>query len=222
VTSKVTCIFVKWSIPAPGHPDLYCDEIDETRWSLRCIRGFPDGTRHAFHATSYRWRDQMPEAPIPDVAQINVDAQFKAKHISKKAFQQIWDEVYGLNQHSMLEPILDVVPEFRPHWDSFVLEWADSPHLKGPEDLPLYLVIATLAKCLVTLLEVRQIHAFPAVFATVERWLSHGDKYVYDGAGAGLLEDLQNPVHYQNSVPDDFKPWLGVQTLVSWERLKIS
>jgi hypothetical protein len=217
---KTSFVSVEWRAAGPGQPQTYLDEIDDKRWSVRCIRIFADGTNHAFHGTSYKWRDQMPEAPIPPLAEINVDPQFVARRISKQEFEKIWKEVYGHNQHSMLEPILEATPDFRPHWDAFVFEWGDNPHHKTKECLPLYLVISTLAKYLAEQLEAKNTKVFPDVFSTVENWLVHGDKYVRDAAGAGLLEDLQNPVHYKHRQPNDLKPWFGPLTLRAWERLK--
>jgi hypothetical protein len=220
VKGKTSFIVVEWSAPGPGQPQLYYDEIDENRWSIRCIRIFADGTRHAFHERSYNWRDQMPEAAYPTLAEINTDPQFKAKRLFRKDFEKLWSEVYGLNQHSMIEPILNCLPDFRSQWDKFVSLWESSPHRKPEEGLPLYLVMSELAKYLADRLEAKSNLAFPNVFSTVENWLVKGDKYVRDAAGAGLLEDLQNPLHYKSLSPDHFKPWFGLDTLRAWERLK--
>jgi hypothetical protein len=220
VKRKTSFVSVEWRGASPDQPQIYLDEIDDKRWSIRCIRIFTDGTKHAFHGSSYKWRDQMPETAIPPLAEINTDPQFVGRRISREVFEKTWNEVYGLNQQSMLEPILDAMPEFRPQWDAFVAEWADNPHHKSKQGLPLYLVISTLAKYLADQLDRKNTAAFPKVFATVENWLTHGEKYVVDAAGAGLLEDLQNPVHYTVLHPDDFKPWFGAETLRAWERLK--
>jgi hypothetical protein len=114
VKLKSSFVAVEWHAAGLGQPQTYLDEIDDKRWSIRCIRVFADGTKHAFHGASYKWRDQMPEAAIPPLTEINADTQFVARRISKREFEKIWTEVYGLNAHSMLEPILDAMPDFRP------------------------------------------------------------------------------------------------------------
>jgi hypothetical protein len=220
VKSKITYIHVIWKAPAAGQPVGYYDEICASQWSLRCMREFSDGTIHAFHKNSYNWRDVMPEAPIPTVDEINADPQFQARYITKKKFDALWVQHYGLNQFSMMEPMLDVLPEFRPQWDGFVIEWKDNPHNKSTAGLPHYLVLSTLAGFLVNQLEHKRTEKFANVFAVVEQWLTKGDKYVSNAAGAGLLEDLLNPVHYTLCQPDNFKPWFGAETLRVWERLK--
>jgi hypothetical protein len=222
VKSKITHMCVIWKAAGAGDPVLYFDEIDSERWSLRCIREYVDGTRRDFCNTSYNWRDVMPEAPIPPRDKINADTQFQARNISRKEFEALWMLTHDLNQYSMMEPLLVALPEFVPYWIAFVVEWKDNPHNKVSNSLPHYLVIATLAGFLVNLLEHNQTERFAAVFAIVEHWLANGDRYVCDAAGAGLLEDLQNPVHYKNYNPDDFKRWFGKITLCSWERLKNS
>jgi hypothetical protein len=220
VKRRTSYVSVDWHAAGPDQPETYLDEIDEKRWSIRCIRIFADGKKHAFHGSSFKWREQMPEAPIPPLAEIHTDPQLVAQRISKQKFEKTWAEVYGLTQHSMMEPVLDASPKFRPQWDVFVSEWDDNPHHKSKQGLPLYLVISTLAKYLAERLEERDTTTFEDIFATVENWLVHGDQYVRDAAWAGLLEDLQNPVHFRFKTPDDFLPWFGPETLRAWKRLK--
>jgi hypothetical protein len=218
--SGVTYIEVKWSAAGPGQPVAYVDEIDAKRWSIRCIRMFEDATQQAFGNTSYNWQDLMPEAPFPPLAQINADPQFQARPIAKRQFEALWIQTYGLNQFSMMEPILAALPELRPRWDAFVKKWIDNPHNKSTGKLPLYLMLAELAGFLLERLEQSLTQEFAKIFGIIDRWLLQGDAYVKNAVSAGLLEDLQNPVRYQKQKPDDFKPWMQLETLKCWERLK--
>jgi hypothetical protein len=220
VKLKITYVHVIWHAPAQGQPIGYYDEIDSDRWSIRCIREFSDGSFNTFSKATYNWRDVMPEAPIPHLAEINEDPQFQARNIPRRAFESLWVQHYGLNQSSMMEILLEVLPGFKPHWDAFVDEWQDNPHNKQVSGLPNYLVLATLAGFLVEQRERNESAEFKDVFSIVEHWLTRGDKYVRDAAGAGLLEDLQNPARYKKLTPEDFKPWFGPETLRCWERLK--
>jgi hypothetical protein len=220
VKRKITYVLVTWSAPGEGQPHVYIDEIDSERRSIRCIREFSDGSKHAFSSASTGWKDLMPEAPLPLLYEINSDPQFKARNISKKMFEEVWSQTYGLNQFSMMEPLLEVLPEFRPQWTTFVAEWKDNPHNKSKDGLPLYLVLADLAGFLAQLLEKQVTEKFVVVFEVIEHWLLHGDDYVNNAAAAGLLEDLQNPVFYQKRKPDDFRRWMKSATLKSWKRLK--
>jgi hypothetical protein len=220
VKSGVAHVQVEWSAAGLGQPVTYVDEIDGHRWSIRCIRMFVDGSQQAFTHSSWNWRGLMPEAAIPPLAEINADPQFKALRITKKQFEALWVQTYGLNQFSMLEPMLDVLGEFRPQWDAFVAEWKENRHYKSKEGLPLYLVLGKLAGFLAQMLEKNHTEKFGTTFEIVEHWLLQGDAYVKNAAGAGLLEDLQNPVLYTKRRPDDFKPWMQSATLKCWERLK--
>jgi hypothetical protein len=220
VKRKVTYVHVTWSAPGAGQPHTYIDEIDGERRSIRCIREFADGSIQAFSRTSTDWKDLMPEAALPPLDEINFDPQFKAHNISKKIFKEVWSQIYGLNQFSMMEPMLEALPDFRPQWTTFVIEWKDNLHNKSKDGLPLYLVLADLACFLAQLLEKQVTEKFVVVFEVIEHWLLHGDDYVNNAAAAGLLEDLQNPVFYQKRKPDDLRPWMKPATLKSWERLK--
>jgi hypothetical protein len=221
VKSKITHVHVVWPAPAAGQPMGYYDEIDANRWSIRCMREFGDGTVHAFKENTYNWRDVMPETAIPLLDDINNDPQFKARHISKTEFEALWVQHYGLNQFSMIAPLLEVLPEFRPQWDRFVAGWKNNPHNTSKTALPLYLVLSDFASFLVTQLEQGQVKKFPAIFEIIEHWLAQGDAYVKNAAGAGLLEDLLNPVRYQKRKPNDFASWMRPVTLKCWKRLKL-
>jgi hypothetical protein len=220
VKRKITYVHVIWTAPGVGQPHIYLDELDSERRSIRCIREFVDGSKQAFSYESTDWKALVPEAPLPLLDEINVDPQFKARNISRKVFEAQWVQIFGLNQFSMMEPLLEVLPEFRPQWTTFVAEWKDNPHNKSKDGLPLYLVLADLACFLAQLLEKQATEKFVVVFEVIEHWLLLGDDYVNNAAVAGLLEDLQNPVLYQKRKPDNFRPWMKPATLKSWERLK--
>jgi hypothetical protein len=82
-------------------------------------------------------------------------------------------------------------------------------------------VLSDFASFLVTQLEQGQVKKFPAIFEIIEHWLAQGDAYVKNAAGAGLLEDLLNPVRYQKRKPNDFASWMRPVTLKCWKRLKL-
>lgn len=216
---RINYIQVTWSEAGIDDPVCYYDEIGQGRWSVRCVREYADGTRRAFCHASHNWRDLMPEAAIPTLHEINAVPQFVARKISKRQFEELWSATYGLNQYSMMEPMLALLPDFRPDFDVFVLKWKDSPHNKVKDGLPLYLVLATLARFLAGKLEDGDDQIFWDVFALVEHWLFSGDHYVRTAAGAGLLEDLQNPVHYRRRKPADFLPWFLPLTTKTWQLL---
>jgi uncharacterized protein DUF6881 len=81
-----------WIEAAEDAPVYWYDELDESRWSTRCVRKYRDGRIEAHSYASGNWRDVMPEAPIPPLAIINQDPQFSVKEISKAEFETVWSQ----------------------------------------------------------------------------------------------------------------------------------
>jgi hypothetical protein len=87
-----------WIDAPEGEAVDWYDELDASRWSIRCIRKYRDGRLEAFSYDSENWRDVMPEAPIPPVALINLDSQFSAEEISKSEFEDLWKAARSAKQ----------------------------------------------------------------------------------------------------------------------------
>jgi len=83
-----------WFDASEDEPVEYYDELDADRYSIRCVRRYRDGRLEACSYTSDNWRDEMPEGPIPPIADINRDSQFSAKEISKSEFEAAWNQAY--------------------------------------------------------------------------------------------------------------------------------
>jgi hypothetical protein len=81
-----------WIDAAEHEPVEWYDELDASRWSVRCVRKYRDGRLEAHSYASDDWRDAMPESPIPPLAIINHDSQFSAKEISKSEFEVAWNQ----------------------------------------------------------------------------------------------------------------------------------
>jgi hypothetical protein len=81
-------------IDAKDDPVEWYDELDASRWSIRCVRRYRDGRLEAYSYASDNWRDVMPEGPIPQLAIINQDCQFSTKEISRTEFETVWNQVY--------------------------------------------------------------------------------------------------------------------------------
>jgi hypothetical protein len=87
--SYLHCIWIEAAEDAPV--DWY-DELDASRWSIRCVRKYDNGRLEAHSYASDNWRDVMPEALIPPLAIINQDPQFSVKEISKAEFDIVWSQ----------------------------------------------------------------------------------------------------------------------------------
>lgn len=119
-----------------------------------------------------------------------------------------------INKDEMMNPILEVCPSFRAEWDAFVDEWKDEK-----DGLPLYLSLSSLARHLTSMLEVGETEAFPEIFKIIERWHTEGDGYVREAATVGLLEDLQNTNLHEKTNPEQFRCYLGTESLKWWDKL---
>jgi hypothetical protein len=115
----------------------------------------------------------------------------------------------------MMPVLLDACPSFRPAWEAFLAEWAESA-----DDLPLYLALAEFARHLIGMLERSGTASLPAIFRAVERLQVEGEHYVREAVVVGLLEDLQNlNLHEHSTDPEQFRPFLGPKSVAAWDEL---
>ena len=84
-----------WVGAPEGEAVEWYDELDALRWSIRCVRKFRDGSLKAHSYSSADWRDEMPDQPIPPVEEINENADFIAKEITKAEFEDAWNRAAG-------------------------------------------------------------------------------------------------------------------------------
>lgn len=113
-----------------------------------------------------------------------------------------------------MEPLLGACPSFQPSWEEFLEEWRDQT-----VELPIYLALGSFARHLVGMLARNETSTFPAVFDVVEQWHIHGDAYVKEAATVGLLEDLQNTNIHNSTTPEQFRVFLGPESVKWWDKL---
>lgn len=70
-----------------------------------------------------------------------------------------------IEEDTMMAPMLEACPSFRPAWEEFVEEW------RSESEQPLYMALSSLARYLISALSVRDIPTMSRAFAVVERWL---------------------------------------------------
>jgi len=92
-----------WVSAPEDEPVDWFDELDALRWSIRCVRRFRDGSLRACSYATSDWRDQMPEAPIPSLEEINGNPEFRAKEITKEEFEILWEEANPQGHHHVDE-----------------------------------------------------------------------------------------------------------------------
>jgi uncharacterized protein DUF6881 len=87
-----------WISAAEDEPIEWYDELDASRWSIRCVRKYRDGSLEAHSYASENWRDVMPGSSIPPLEMINRDPQFVAREISKAEFEAVWSRATRSSQ----------------------------------------------------------------------------------------------------------------------------
>lgn len=107
-------------------------------------------------------------------------------------------------------PIVQADPSFGPIWEAFRERWS------GESELPMHVAATVLARHMIAKLAAQDTAAFPAIFAIVEEWLSHSDRYVRRVADVGLLEELQSTRLHTETAPADFERWLGPKAKAAW------
>ena len=119
-----------------------------------------------------------------------------------------------IHKAEMMAALLEVCPSFSPAWESFLADWKDEP-----AELPLYLALSDFARHLITMLARGEMESFPSIFAAVERLQAEGEHYVREAMIVGLLEDLQNLNLHDRTEPEQFRPYLGPESLAAWDEL---
>jgi len=80
-----------WLAGPRDEPVDWYDELDADRWSTRCVRKYRDGSLRAYSYANPCWRECMPEKPIPPVEEIDADAEFSTREITKAEFDAVWE-----------------------------------------------------------------------------------------------------------------------------------
>jgi hypothetical protein len=126
-----------------------------------------------------------------------------------------------ITRYDMFEPLLEVLPAFRPNWEAFVAYWKDNPnHQKDdPRDLPNYLLLGDLADYLAERLLADDTDSVARALAVCERWLLEGEHYVQEAATVGLLEDLQNRAQRLDIAEERFTALLGPEGKHWWDKV---
>ena len=120
-------------------------------------------------------------------------------------------------KNDMMGVMLKACPSFAPAWHTFLDDWREEP-----DDLPLYVALADLARHLIELMERGDTVELSAAFQAIERWHLEGDSYVREAATVGLLESLQNFNLHSSTHPEQFRALLGPESARCWDKLVAS
>lgn len=86
----MTYLKVRWYHHYDDEPIEIYSELSLTRWELRKIEVFADGTMLCADRNQHYGTCDLSLEPIPAIDAINEDTQFYAVAISRELFEQIW------------------------------------------------------------------------------------------------------------------------------------
>ncbi|MGY5954927.1 DUF6881 domain-containing protein [Kosakonia sp. AX9b] len=88
----MTYIKVFWLHENDQYPIEIYSELDGSRYEVKKVEIFRDH-KVGYATENYSYgKTMLGECPLPSLAEINSDPQFKAKDISEKEFITIWDK----------------------------------------------------------------------------------------------------------------------------------
>jgi hypothetical protein len=86
----MTYIKVNWIHSHADEPVLLYSELDGDRWEKRKVEVFADGHCGFASPTESCGSTRLGEEPIPPLAEIASDSQFKPVEITKQEFEEVW------------------------------------------------------------------------------------------------------------------------------------
>jgi hypothetical protein len=86
----MTYVKVEWIHLRDDEPVLLYSELDESRWENRKIEVFADGRCGYASQTESIGSTRLGEEPIPPMAEIAADPQFRPSEITEPEFEEVW------------------------------------------------------------------------------------------------------------------------------------
>ena len=83
-------IAVHWHQSSPDYPIELYSEIDDAGWEQRKVEVFADGRRSFADKQAQNGSTELGLAPVPPLAEIAADPQFKPREISRDEFEDLW------------------------------------------------------------------------------------------------------------------------------------
>ena len=83
-------IKVTWTHSRADEPFLLYSELDEGRWEVRKVEVFADGHSGYASSTESVGSSRLGDVPVPPMAEIAADSQFKPVEITKQEFEEVW------------------------------------------------------------------------------------------------------------------------------------
>jgi hypothetical protein len=82
---------VEWCHSIPSEPVKLYSELDDGMWEIRKVEIYADGTAGYADAENRTRGTRLSLEPLPSVAEIASDPQFKPREISAQDFEIVWN-----------------------------------------------------------------------------------------------------------------------------------
>jgi hypothetical protein len=123
------------------------------------------------------------------------------------------EEIEVIAKAEMMHLLAKACPSFRPVRERSARYWKDE------DESTVQAVLADLAKHVISLLERADTTDLPAVFGVIERCQMEGDPFVRETAAPQLLEILHAEQFHVTTAPEQFRPFLGSESIQVWNGL---
>ena len=88
-------IQVKWDHSLSYEPVILYSEIDENRWEVRKVEVYADGRMGFASSSESKGGSGLSKEPLPSMAEIAADPQFKPAEVDQIEFERIWVKAHG-------------------------------------------------------------------------------------------------------------------------------
>jgi len=113
-----------------------------------------------------------------------------------------------IEQNETMTLLAEACPSFQDTWHQ---------HLQENGNELLYMAAGQFAHHLLALHKTNDLSSFPAVGAAIELLLVEGSPWVKEFATIGVLEAIQNVWVNNDRDPEQFRQFLGIESLQWWE-----
>jgi hypothetical protein len=93
-------IKVDWIHNDPINPILLYSELDDLHWEVRKVEVFPSGLLQYASKNISTGSTRLGLEPVPPLAEIAKDPQFKPHEITKWEFEEVWSRATAIPNNS--------------------------------------------------------------------------------------------------------------------------
>ncbi len=85
----------EWLHEHPEEPVLLYSELNDDRYEVRKVERYVDGRTGFSSPAAESLGTLLGSVPVPEIAEINADRQFRCVEIARSEFEQVWQAAAG-------------------------------------------------------------------------------------------------------------------------------